>query len=298
VIVDRYVRISLMPSSASSSAQAARQRLAVQLRQLRDDAGLSGVAFAAQAGWRDSTKVSQIERGLRPASASDVQLWCRLCGASEQRTQELLAEQAAVAGMWVTYKQLNRGGLKGAQESVRSRYERLNLLRVYQTRVIPGLLQTEAYTTAALTEARRKQNVAVDDVAAAVAERMDRQRVLQRPDARFLFVLEEDVLWRRPYPRQIHADQLQQLLVRMRQPSVSLGIIPRTVDRQRTLPAESFTFSDGNRVTVELVSGYLSVTHPDEIAMYEAAWERLFALAVHGNGVIALIRQALAGLDG
>lgn len=287
-----------MPSSASSSAQAARQRLAVQLRQLREDAELSGVAFAAQAGWRDSTKVSQIERGLRPASAADVRLWCRLCGASEQRTEELLAEQAAVAGMWVSNKQLHRGGLKRAQESVRDRYERLKRLRVYQTRVIPGLLQTEAYTTAALTAARRRLNVQVDDVAAAVAERMDRQQVLQRPDARFLFVLEEDVLWHRPYPREVHAEQLEQLLARMRRPSVSLGVIPRTIDRQRTLPAESFTFSDGDRVTVELVSGYLSVTHPDEIALYEAAWERLFGLAVHGDRAVTLIRQALAGLDG
>jgi hypothetical protein len=212
--------------------------------------------------------------------------------------EELLAEQAAVAGMWVSYKQLNRGGLKGAQESVRARYERLKLLRVYQTRVIPGLLQTRAYTTAALTEARRKQNVQVDDVAAAVAERMDRQQVLNRPDTRFLFVLEEDVLWHRPYPSQIHIQQLRHLLKRMRQPSVSLGVIPRTIDRQRTLPAESFTFSDHQLVTVELVSGYLSVTHPVEIAMYVAAWERLFALAVHGDPAIALIRQALADLVG
>jgi hypothetical protein len=110
--------------------------------------------------------------------------------------------------------------------------------------------------------------------------------------------LEEDVLWHRPYLREVHADQLEQLLARMRQPSVSLGIIPRTADRQRTLPVESFTFSDGDRVTVELVSGYLSVTQPDEVSMYEAAWERLFALAVHGDGVIALIHQALTGLEG
>jgi hypothetical protein len=157
-----------------------------QLREMRDDAGLSGLAFARLAGWRDSSKVFKIEKGVRPASAADVRVWCRLCGASVQRTEELLAEQRAAAGMWVTYKQLNRGGLKKAQESVRALYERVRVMRVYQTRVIPGLLQTEGYTTAALTAVRLKQVVTVDDatrdIAEAVAERMRRQQVLHRPD--------------------------------------------------------------------------------------------------------------------
>jgi hypothetical protein len=51
----------------SSSAQAAQQRLAGQLRDLRLAAGLSGRAFAAAARCQPS-KVSQIEKAVRPAS--------------------------------------------------------------------------------------------------------------------------------------------------------------------------------------------------------------------------------------
>ncbi|NED58075.1 helix-turn-helix transcriptional regulator, partial [Micromonospora aurantiaca] len=68
-----------MPSSSSSSAQAARQRLADQLRELRTAAGISGVEFARRAGWRDSTNISKIERAVRPASAEHVRLWCGIC---------------------------------------------------------------------------------------------------------------------------------------------------------------------------------------------------------------------------
>lgn len=289
-----------MPSSSSSSAQAARQRLADRLRELRVAAGISGVEFARRAGWRDSSNVSKIERGVRPASVEHVRLWCAICGASEQRLNELLAEQAAVERMWVTYRQLNRGGLKGAQESVRDRYERVKLMRVYCAHVIPGLLQTRAYTTAALESIRVEQHVEVDDVAEAVAERMDRQRVLRRPDARFVFVLEEQVLHHRVVPAEVHAEQLEHLLAVARWPSVSLGIIPldagRTVDGHRVWPEHTFVISDAELVTVELVSGFLSVSQPAEIADYLAVWKRLMALAVTGEKarrIITSVREAL-----
>ncbi|WP_165969195.1 helix-turn-helix transcriptional regulator [Actinomadura sp. KC06] len=290
-----------MPSPSSSSAQAARQRLADQLRELRVNAGISGVEFARRAGWRSSTNVSKIERAVRPASADHVRLWCRVCGASDRRARELLAEQAAAERMWLTYRQLNRGGLKLAQESVRDRYERVKLMRTYCAHVIPGLVQTRAYTTRALESIRIEQHVEIDDVAEAVAERMDRQRVLRRPDARFVFVLEEQVLHHRVIPARQHVEQLEHLLRVARLPSVSLGIIPLTTDRSRlghrVWPEHTFVISDADLVTVELVSGFLSVSQPTEVADYLAAWDRLFGLAVHGEPARRIITEAADRLD-
>jgi transcriptional regulator with XRE-family HTH domain len=288
-------------SSPSSSAQAARQHLADQLREIRENAGLTGRKLAELAGWHGVSKVSKIEHASRPVSVEDLRTWCRVCGVSPQRTHELLAEQRAVAGMWVTYRQLNRGGLKSAQESVRARYEAARLMRFYLTKAIPGLLQTAAYTTAALEAVRVEQHVEVDDVTEAVAERMDRQNVLRRPGARFVFVLEEDVLWHRTTPSATHADQLRHLLEVMRLPSVSLGIIPRATDRTISgpgvWPEESFTITDTEIVTVELVSGFLSITQPNEIAMYLQAWDRLFPLAVVGERARRLILAAIESLE-
>jgi hypothetical protein len=45
------------------------------------------------------------------------------------RLQELLAEQAAVASMWVPYQRLNCADLRKAEESVRPGYERSALVR-------------------------------------------------------------------------------------------------------------------------------------------------------------------------
>lgn len=289
--------MAVMPASPSSTAQAARKRLADQLRAIRVERGISGVEFARLAGWADSSTVSLIELGRRSITADHVRLWCRICEVEPLRTEALLAEQDTVAGTWVNYQQLNRGGLKRAQESVRDRYETLSLRRTYQTKVIPGLLQTSAYTAAALTNVRREQGVEVDDVAEAVAERMDRQRVLDRPGARWVFVLEETVLRFRPFDTAVHRDQLQHLLTEMRRPTVSLGIIPMGAYRNSMSPDESFNITDDRLVSVELVSGFLSVTTPAEVEMYLHAWQRLARLAVHGDGARSLIRAAIGALS-
>ncbi|WP_344951521.1 helix-turn-helix transcriptional regulator [Actinomadura miaoliensis] len=278
--------------------QSARQRLADQLRQIREDAGLTGRELARRARWKAGvSKVSRIEHGHRPISAADLRTWCEVCGVPPERTEELLAEMRAVAGMWQTHRQLNRGGLKGRQERLRDEYWRVKLSRVYQTKVIPGLLQTSAMTTVYLTQARKEQHLALDDVAAAVEARMQRQECLKRPDARWLFCLEEDVLWYRPGPVEVHREQLRHLLSAMCRPTVSLGIIPRDIDRRGVSPDESFTMVDTELVGVELVSGTLTITAPDEIRLYAEAWDRLWSLAVHGEAARALISEALEVLD-
>lgn len=291
-----------MPSSSSSSAQAARQRLADQLRELRVQARISGVEFARRAGWGDSTNVTKIEKAQRPASVDHVRLWCRICGAGEQREAELLNEQRAVARMWVTYPQLNQGGLRAAQKSIRDRYENLTLSRIYQSRVLHSLLQTEAYTREALRGAQVEQGVTdvtdlEADLEAAVAERMNRQKALKRPDARWVFILEEWVLWLRPWWPELHIDQLHYLLKLRKQPTVSVGIIPANASRQGIHPTETFSITDTHLITVELVSGYLSVTQPAEVEMYQAKWRQLSELAVFGQSSVALIGRAIAMLE-
>jgi transcriptional regulator with XRE-family HTH domain len=131
-------------TSPSSSAQAARKRLADQIRR---NAKLTGDVLAERAGWSaGKIKVSRIENAARPISADDLRTWCAVCGVPSERAEELLAEQRAAEAMWTTYKRLHGAGLRVAQESVRDIYEGLRILRGYQTRGAPGLLQTADYT--------------------------------------------------------------------------------------------------------------------------------------------------------
>ncbi|XVQ10673.1 helix-turn-helix domain-containing protein [Spirillospora sp. CA-255316] len=286
-----------MPSSSSSSAQQARQHLADQLREIRLDAGLSGKALAEAAGWHGNSKVSKIEHGRRPASADDIREWCRACGASPERTEELLAEQRAAAGMWLSYRRLNRAGLRKAQESVRPLFERVELVRSYQCKIVPGMLQTAEYTTVILESARDRQGVRKEDIAEAVEERMDRQRVLHQAGHRFAFVLEEAVLRYRVCEPQILRGQLDHLHQAMRLPAISIGVIPLAADRRRVLAREPFVMFDTELVSVELVSGVLSVTQPAEVAMYLRDFHDLAGIAVYGAAARALIDDALEALE-
>jgi hypothetical protein len=54
---------------------------------------------------------------------------------------------------------------------------------------------------------------------------------------------------------------------------------------------------DEDQVAVELVSGYLTVTHPHEVAMYGRTFADLAALAVHGAAARTLITEAVTALS-
>jgi len=282
----------------SSSAQAARERLGAKLRELRLAAGLSGRGFASAARCQAS-KMSQIEKGTRPASVADVQLWLRVCSATPRQAAELLAEHAAVARLWIALRDLDRNtGLNATQKLLSGdMWERVHLYRCYQTKLIPGLLQTHRYMTAILTAVRAERGVEVDDVAEAVAERIGRQGYLLQRDRQFVFVIEEPVLRFRPFGAGTQRDQLAHLLEMMRLPSVLLAVIPMNADRRGFRPRESFEITDSSLVTIEMLTGFLSLTHPDEIGAYVSAWEQLASIAVRGKAARALIRAAMAELD-
>ena len=285
-----------MPSPSSSSARQARQSLADQLRDIRLAAGLTGRDLAARAGWHGGSKVSRIEHGTRPPSSDDIRTWCRICGVPPERAAELLAEQRAAAGMWVSYQRLNRAGLRLAQQSVRPAFDQARLIRSYQPKLVPGLLQTPEYATVVLETARDRQGAGRDDLADAVAERMDRQRVLTQAGHRFEFVIEEPVLGFRFCAAGILRKQLLHLRETSRLAQVSLGIIPQHADRRRVLPREGFVMFDAHLVSVELVPRVLSVTQPGETAMYLRDFTDLASIAVYGHAARELIGAALRDL--
>ncbi|MGH3824620.1 MAG: Scr1 family TA system antitoxin-like transcriptional regulator [Pseudonocardiaceae bacterium] len=64
-------------------------------------------------------------------------------------------------------------------------------------------------------------------------------------------------------------------------PAVNVGVVPLDSDRARW-PAEGFGIFDDEQVNVELVSGWLTLTQPREVAMYIKAFTELMELAVYG----------------
>ncbi|ONH57857.1 transcriptional regulator [Frankia sp. CcI49] len=278
-----------MQPSSSSSAQQARQLLAGRLRDLRRDAGLTAIELAARAGW-ERTKVSKIEHATRPPSAADVRAWCEICGA-EGETADLLASLHSAEGMWVEWRRMERSGLRHAQEARLPLYERTRQFRGYSCWVVPGLIQTEDYTRAVLRAYQQRRGVH-DDVEAAVAARMKRQRVLRRHQRTAAFLVEESVLRNGFGGSAVMRGQCAHLAEVTTWPAVSLGVIPVSADRGMASPVEDFWIFDNDQVNVELVSGYLTVTQPTEIALYAQMFARLSEIAVFGGRARDLIAAA------
>jgi transcriptional regulator with XRE-family HTH domain len=120
-----------------------------------------------------------------------------------------LAEEANQPGWWQRYHDVLPDwfsmyvSLEGAARIVRS----------YEPHFVPGLLQTEDYARSVL-EAGTIGNAGVEAVERHVSLRMERQRLLERPDSPHLWVVMDETVLRRPVS--IHGgvmrEQLDKLL--------------------------------------------------------------------------------------
>jgi transcriptional regulator with XRE-family HTH domain len=281
-----------MHTSPSSSAQAAREAVAAQLREIRQDAGLSGRELAVRCGWSES-KSSRIENARTPPSQEDIRAWCRTCGADEL-AEDLIAAQRAADSMYVQWGRRERTGLRRLQESYVPLWERTRHFRFYYSDVIPGLLQTPPYAKALLSAITEFRGIP-DDVEAAVRARTARTSVLREGDRRFAFLLEEAVLRFRIGSAEVMADQLRHLLFVMSLPSVSVGVIPFGVVRTMW-PVETFDLLDDQMVQIELLTAAVNNPMPGEIADYVKAFAELSQLAVFGAGARRLISSAIDSL--
>ncbi|MET8693182.1 helix-turn-helix transcriptional regulator [Streptomyces bauhiniae] len=282
-----------MAASPSSSAQQARRALADRLTELCRDAGLTGLELALRCGWSRS-KSSRIMNARTPPSEDDIRAWCAACGAGGQ-AEDLIAMLRIAEGMWVEWRRMERAGLKRAQEARLPLFERTRRFRSYSSWLVPGLLQTRSYTEAVLRAVQRRR-VAVDDVAEAVAVRMERQRVLREGGRRFAFLIEESVLRNGIGGSEVQLEQLDHMRTLGALPNISLGVVPMRPDRSR-MPVEGFWIFDTAQVNVELVSGHLTITQPSEITMYAETFAELADVALHGAAAHELIASAAGAME-
>ncbi len=282
-----------MTTSPSSSAKQAQEALGVRLRELRRDAGLTGRALAAALGWH-FTRVSKLEHGVQAPTDADIRDWCRACRADDH-VPDLLATLRTVESAYLEFRRQARAGMKrvlGAHTV--ALYDRTTLFRIYEHNVIPGLFQTADYSAAMLAFWIQFLETP-NDLDAAVAARMERQRVLYRRDKRFVVVLEEQALRTWFGTAETQAGQLDRLLAVMSLPTISLGIIPMMTERPAVASAGFWIF-DNVLAALETPTASIEVTRPQEIELYARMFDRLLAAAVHGKDARALITKTLEEL--
>jgi transcriptional regulator with XRE-family HTH domain len=276
----------------SSQAQQAREALGARLRDLRKDAGLTGRALAALAGWQLS-KVSRIEHGKRTANENDIRTWCRHCNA-ESQISELIATVRNINAMWLEWRRTLQTGTKIRQQHSINLYEQSKIFRVYHPALVWGTLQTPEYAAAMLEQVVAFYEIP-DDIERGVAARMERQQYLYQGDRRYNVILGEQALYTDLGGPDVLRGQLDRLLVVLSLPRLSLGIIP-TMAAYKLWPGNSFIMFDERTVMVETYSAELTITQPHEITLYAKAFTLLQRSAVYGQPARDLIARALAAL--
>ncbi|MFM9448442.1 helix-turn-helix domain-containing protein [Streptomyces acidiscabies] len=284
-----------MPTSPSSSAQAAREAVARRLRGLRKEAGLTVAELATRCGWHHA-KTSRIENAQTGPSPKDIRAWTAACGVPDQ-AEELIAQSLHAESLYTEWRHQIRSGLRELQNSSDKLFQQTRHFRVYSSTLVPGLLQTEGYAAGVLGVTARFRELPVDDSAEAARTRVDRSLVIHKPGRRCVFVIEEEVLRHQFGDADAMAGQLGHLLTAGSLPQISLGIIPSATRGRALGPKETFHVYDDKLVAVELISARVRITQPAETSLYLKAFETLRSMAVYGPEARALILRAIEALD-
>ncbi|GAA3536923.1 helix-turn-helix transcriptional regulator [Nonomuraea rosea] len=281
-----------MPASQSSSAQQARQAIADRLREILLDSGLSARELARQAGW-DETKCSRLVHARTPPSDSDIRQWCNICGAPEE-IPNLIAASRNAKNAYLEWRRVQRSQRR-LQELGLELYENNSLYRFYSSNLVPWPLQVPSYMRAVMQRFSDFHRAGNTDIEEGVKMRVARRRYLEDGTRRCFMVIEESVLRNRIFGDDIMREQLRYILKTMRQPNISLGVIP-WMGRRDQHSSETFHIYGDVNVSIELTSAIVTITQPAEIELYVRCFEDLKAAAVHGPQARALVEAATAAL--
>ncbi|KOG87417.1 helix-turn-helix domain-containing protein [Streptomyces varsoviensis] len=122
-------------------------------------------------------------------------------------------------------------------------------LGTYECRLVPGLLQTEAYARAAFEN--RIPPLSDEQMEAQVAARMERQRLLnERPNTEFSFIMEEHILRRGLGGFEVTVGQLDRILDLATLRNTSIQVMPTCSRRHAGLdgPLSLLETTDGRRL--------------------------------------------------
>jgi hypothetical protein len=215
------------------------------------------------------------------------------------------ADRDAVLDMLETAMTLHvdwRLSMRRGQAEVQRKYSELVAQSIavthFETFAVPGLLQTSTYAERMFREVMAVNQVPVDDVPAAISERMSRQRWLYEPGRRFEFLLTESVLRWAPVPAPAMRAQLDRLQTVIGLENVRFGIVPfGPVDAFPMTACALYSAADGTIAAyVETILGD-SEAKGDRADRLAQVVDRLWADAAEGDDARAIIARAARDLS-
>lgn len=280
--------------ASSPSPTVRRRRLGIELRRLRDQAGLT----CEEVGHRldcSGTRISRIETGrisIRPGDARELLEIYGVTGAEADLLVQL-AREARQKGWWHTYGRALPAWFEAyvGLEAAAARF------RDFQSMVIPGLLQTEDYAGAVLRAAPRPGG---GDIDRQVALRMERQNILSQPSPPDLWlVLTESAVRVQVGGPAVMRPQLRRLIDVAERSSVTLQVLPFST-AAHAQPISPFTIlefpdaADPAVVYTEHLTGSLFLEAEEDISRYTVVFDYLRAEALGTAASIDLIAQVAA----
>jgi transcriptional regulator with XRE-family HTH domain len=251
-------------------------QVGAEIRRLRLASGLTGEALAAELGWSQA-KLSRIESGRLGVTIKDLNNVLDALGASESTRAELLG---LVAGEEISAWLVRAGGPKRRQREVRDIEQRLRRYREHHPLLVPGQLQSRAYTMAMAAAAGLPDPGAIADARAV------RQELLTGDAApKYEALLDVRSLLRHPGGTDVMQEQVDYLLTRMEAPAITVRGVPESSNAgAMTLGAfiiyEFIEESSHPLVMLETQFVDVYLADPIDIAAYEGLWRGLNAEAL------------------
>jgi len=197
--------------------------LGSQLRRLREEKGIS----RETAGYHiraSESKISRMELGrvsFKERDVADLLTFYQVTDEADRAPLLALVREANTAGWWQSFNDVLPAWFQpyvGLEESAQ-------LIRTYEVQFIPGLLQTEDYARAIITQGG--SGLPVDTIERRVSVRVNRQKLLYRHNPPRLWVVVDEAALRRPIggPKVMRA-QIEHLVTLSELPNLTLQIMP------------------------------------------------------------------------
>jgi transcriptional regulator with XRE-family HTH domain len=164
-------------------------------------------------------------------------------------------------------------------------------IRTYESYLMPGIVQTEAYARSVLEAVRPV--LSAEEVEQAVALRMTRQEILDRPDPPQLWaIIDEAVLYREVASPVVMREQCRHLLALAQRPNIVVQVI-RNADGICCAFGRAFMLlsfrTQSDLVYVEDIGSARYLRDRDEVARYALTYDHLRGSALADDKSAALI---------
>jgi transcriptional regulator with XRE-family HTH domain len=264
------------------------RRLGMQLRALREERGLT-LQAAARLLNRTPSAISKLETGHRGIYRPSLENMLDRYEVTDGKLREelfALARDSGKQGWWQRYE----GTVSPSTLDYISLEADAGDIRNFELHLIPGLLQTEAYTRALITSGISQGKP--PDVVGLTEIRMRRQQSLTGPEPPHLWaVVSEAALRQQIGGAEVMRNQLHRLVEAAELDNVTLQVLPYDAGAHAGVNG-SFTIlatSDLSVVLVENLTTGWYLEQAEDIRRYDIVFDHLLAAALSPSDSRALI---------